>query len=215
MRHFAFYRRITGTDRLQRAYDAAADRWQDGLNALGYPAAYNALARCATTELPASSGEAILDVGTGSGAMALAMQKSVFCDSQIDLMDLSAEMLRAARQAVPRARTSYLGPIGGADIPANAYDRVLCGHVIEHGPDPLAQIEWLFDRLRPGGQLILAVSRPHWCTAILRLRWGNAAYRPDAVSGLLSQAGFTNVNTHPHAKGPPARTSCGYTARRP
>lgn len=97
----------------------------------------------------------------------------------------------------------------------STYDAVLSAHVVEHFPDPAAAIAWLVARLRPGGRLLLAVSRPHWCTMLLRLRWGNASIRPDRVVALLREAGLEDITVLPFAAGSPRRTSYGYTARRP
>ena len=215
MPEFAFFRRVTSTDRLSRAYDAAAGQWQKGIASLGYPAAYDALAHAALASKAAQRAEVLLDVGTGSGAMGRAMLNALGIPAQIDLMDMSDEMLNAAKVAMPEARSLYQGLLGQIDLPAAHYDRVTCAHVIEHGSDPLAQIRWLAARLKPGGQLVMAVSRPHWCTAIVRFRWGHAAYRPQVFADLLKQAGLSEIEIRPHAKGPPARTSCGYVARRP
>lgn len=215
MRHFAFYRRITQSERLAGAYDAAAANWQKGIAGLGYPAAYAALAEQAVALEPSRHGETLLDVGTGSGAMGLAMMQALRQHAEIDLMDMSEEMLRAAKAALPQVRNCFTGLIGGTRLPSSAYDRVSCAHAIEHGPDPQSQIAWLKHLVRPGGQLVLAVSRPHWCTALVRLRWGHAAYQPDTVCRFLEEQGFEDIHVHPHAKGPPSRTSCGYLARRP
>ena len=67
----------------------------------------------------------------------------------------------------------------------------------------------------PGGRLVLALSKPHWCTALVRWRWGNAAYTPDHAKTMLAQAGFTHITAHPFPSGPPSRVSHGYIARRP
>ncbi|MFL4470877.1 hypothetical protein ACERZ8_13650 [Tateyamaria armeniaca] len=61
----------------------------------------------------------------------------------------------------------------------------------------------------------MAISKPHWCTALVRWRWGNAAYPPEHSRAMLERAGFTDIITHPFRTGPPSRVSCGYIARRP
>ncbi|MEP4335214.1 MAG: class I SAM-dependent methyltransferase, partial [Roseobacter sp.] len=63
--------------------------------------------------------------------------------------------------------------------------------------------------------IVMAISKPHWCTALVRWRWGNAAYSPQKARDMLVRAGFRDICAYPFAKGPPSRVSHGYTARRP
>jgi SAM-dependent methyltransferase len=95
------------------------------------------------------------------------------------------------------------------------YDVVLVAHVIEHLPDTDAALRWILTRLRPGGRLYLSASRPHWCTAILRWKWGHRAFRPEDFVARLSRAGFAEIRHVPYSAGPPSRTSAGYAAVRP
>ena len=44
-----------------------------------------------------------------------------------------------------------------AKLPSNAFDVVICHHVLEHLPDPLTALEGFHRLLRPGGRLLLAV----------------------------------------------------------
>jgi 2-polyprenyl-3-methyl-5-hydroxy-6-metoxy-1,4-benzoquinol methylase len=216
MRDFAFYRRITAPSHLQQIYNRAAAGWERGINALGYPEAYRDLCQQALQQQPARHPERVLDAGCGSGAMAAALLHHTPLEPTLHLLDLAPEMLQQAAASLPIATRLHQGAVGGDPLHDEpAFERILCAHVIEHCPTPLPPLRWLFDHLAPGGQLVLAVSRPHWCTALIRWRWGNAAYRPQTICRLLGEVGFTDITVHPHAKGPPARTSCGYLARRP
>jgi 2-polyprenyl-3-methyl-5-hydroxy-6-metoxy-1,4-benzoquinol methylase len=199
---------------LLRLYDAAACRWQQGIERLGYPAAYSQFMNSA---VPSVRGGVVLDAGSGTGAFAAAWAGRTGGAERLDLLDISRPMLDEARRRLAGAAdevNSIHAAIGDPSLPAAAYDTVLSAHVIEHTPDPAASIAWLATLLRPGGLLLLAVSRPHWCTTLIRLRWGNASLRSEVVVSLLLRAGFTDVVVAPFMSGPPQRTSCGYVATR-
>lgn len=202
--------------RLRALYDAAASSWQSALDRLGYPAAYADFMARARAGAP--DGRVALDVGTGSGAFAKAWAAQAGRVERLDLLDISSPMLDEARRrlagSAERIGTIHAA-LGAPGVSMGAYDVVLCAHVVEHTSNPADAIAWLAARLKPGGRLLLAVSRPHWCTALLRLRWGNVSIRPDRVAALLANAGLEDIAVLQFASGPPRRTSCGYAARRP
>ncbi|WP_299725229.1 class I SAM-dependent methyltransferase [uncultured Tateyamaria sp.] len=201
-----------GGGTLARIYDAAETGWQDGISKLGFLDAYTDL--MAHSPAPEPAHPKLMDVGTGTGAFAQAWINAHGHPRALTLTDISPAMLKAAKSRMPEARTIN-APLGATlpDVPAQ--DVVLCAHVIEHLSDPRAALRWLHDQLAPGGLLIMAISKPHWCTALVRWRWGNAAFAPSQTRTMLEQAGFTDITTHPFRAGPPSRVSCGYIARRP
>ena len=195
---------------LLRAYDKAAEGWHEGISKLGYPGAYRALL---TTHPPAPATR-VLDAGTGSGAFAAAFLDVAGPPAHLTLLDPSRPMLE---EAGTRLRTQGTTPelieTGiGTDLAAR-FDVVLCAHVIEHLPDPAAALTWLLGRLAPGGRLYLAASRPHWCTAILRWKWGHRAFRPEEMLEMFRTVG-ASATPFAFPAGPPSRTSMGYVARR-
>lgn len=123
-------------------------------------------------------------------------------------------MLSLADDATGAQTRRIVGAIGTAEVAPDHYDRVLCGHAIEHCRDPQAAMSWLFGRLRPGGLVVFAISKPHWCTALVRWKYGSTAFAPELAEQMLRQAGFSAVARHPHVSGPPSRISCGYLATR-
>ncbi|WP_299653883.1 class I SAM-dependent methyltransferase [uncultured Tateyamaria sp.] len=196
---------------LQAIYDRAATGWQDGISKLGFLAAYAELMRATAPPTPAPS---VLDVGTGTGAFAQAWSAAHGAPATLTLTDISPAMLETASARLPNAIT-IIAPLGPELNTLPPQDVVLCAHVIEHIDDPKAAFGMLFDRVASGGMLVLALSRPHWCTALVRWRWGNAAYPPGHAHTMLAEAGFTDITLHPFTSGPPSRVSHGYIARRP
>jgi SAM-dependent methyltransferase len=196
---------------MRRIYDAAAAGWQNGMTRLGFVEAYRHLM---AQVVPQATARSVLDVGTGTGAFAAAWTDVHGIPEALSVMDVSPAMLDVATNRLPQARPILAG-LGGPLGDIGPQDIVLCAHVIEHLDDPHEALEWLHDQLRPGGTLVVALSRPHWCTALVRWRWGNAAYTPERGADMLRRAGFADIRTHRFPKGPPSRVSCGYTAQRP
>ncbi len=198
---------------LSSLYARFSHRWHSDITRLGYPAAYDEL----IAALPAAAQTpTVLDAGCGTGALAQAWLKTNRPHTALHMLDSSEEMLSQARanfSAIPN--TFFHQDILGSEvIPQNACDLLLSAHVIEHLDAPETGLRWFASRLRHGGQIALSVSKPHWCTALVRWRWGHKAFTPTQVRSLLTSTGFTNIQAVPFSKGPPSRTSCGYIATR-
>ncbi|WP_299921306.1 class I SAM-dependent methyltransferase [uncultured Pelagimonas sp.] len=202
--------RLRSNRDMQSLYDDAASGWQSGIRKLTFDTAYQELVR--HPRVPVAHNR-VLDAGCGTGALAQAYLCQTHYDGEIDLLDLSHHMLAQAQASIPQANILH-GAVG--DVPLDhRYDVILCAHVIEHCADPDAALRWLKSHLAPGGTLVLSVSRPHWCTTLVRWRWGHASYRPDQVVEMMQQSGFKNVNIAPFKSGPPSRLSSGYIANSP
>ncbi len=196
---------------LRAAYDSAARNWGDTVSRLGYPAAY----RTFLAAFPPRSPGKVLDAGCGTGAFARAFVDIAGAPEALTLLDSSAPMLAAAETAFRDVPVALVEAGLGTDrIGPGTCDTVLCAHVIEHVPTPEAALSWLLSRLKPGGQLYLAASRPHWCTALLRWKWGHRAFREAQMLAMLHGAGAGSVRSFAFPVGPPSRTSRGYVALR-
>jgi len=198
---------------LSSLYAQFSHRWHSDITRLGYPAAYDEL----MTALPASGpAPTVLDAGCGTGALAQAWLKNNQTHSALHLLDSSADMLCQARSNLSQVPNTVFHQdiLGSTAIPENSCDLLLSAHVVEHLDTPQDGLSWFASRLRKGGQIALSVSKPHWCTALVRWRWGHKAFTPSDVHSMLTTTGFTNIQTVPFSKGPPSRTSCGYVAIR-
>lgn len=195
-------------DDLALRYDRAASGWASRIARLGYPEAYGHLA--ARAGLPARV-DRVLDAGCGTGAFARAVARHVEIGA-VDLLDNSNEMRSEARRrlalsAVPTGRA--FAALHDEAVPPGAYGIVLAAHLVEHLDDPAGALAWLATRCAAGGTLLLAVSHPHWCTALVRLVWGHRAYRAGTVTDWAHRAGL-GVRMVRFPAGPPRRTSMGY-----
>lgn len=202
---------------LSKAYDRAAETWHRGISRIGFIDAYDELVT-ALPDVPAQpSGQFVLDAGCGTAGLALAFGKR-YPDARFHLLDLSERMLELARRNLGKeglVAGTICCDVNELPDPDQCYDVVVSAHLIEHCKDPRATLTRLWKALRPGGQLIMVVSKPHWCTALLRLRWGHRAFEPSEVESLLRVCGFEGVRIHVFSSGPPSRLSVGYAALKP
>jgi len=98
----------------------------------------------------ARPGARLLDIGCGNGKFLSVARQDGWSVSGIDLDERALAVARAEGHSVQQGTV--------ADLSAEhfgAYDAVTISHVIEHVPDPLADIRQAFRLLRPGGFLYL------------------------------------------------------------
>ncbi|MXU65303.1 class I SAM-dependent methyltransferase [Oceanomicrobium pacificus] len=202
--------------RLVRRYDRAADAWRRTVTRLGYARAYGQFVSAADRAGALAPGGAVADIGTGAGDFALAYAQQAARPGPLTLVDPSRPMLDQARATLSACAlpvTCRQGALGDGWVGSAGFDTLLCAHVIEHLPDTGAALRHLRMLLHPGGTLLLVASKPHWCNALVWMRWQHRTLRPDDLVAELGAAGFSDVTVHPFASGPPSRTSMGYIAR--
>ncbi|MDW4499263.1 class I SAM-dependent methyltransferase [Sulfitobacter sp. D35] len=194
-------------------YDRASVRWGDKMRTLGYYDGY--LGFLSAPGFEAEPGRRIIDVGAGTGAFCEAWVAINGHPDRLTLLDPSAAMLGRAQDALRRRGVTAQGVAAHlGEFDGTGYDEALAAHMIEHCPDPLRALRQLRDLLAPGGVLRLVVSRPHWCNAIVWLRWRHRTFARDEIAELLGQAGFADLNFYRFPSGPPSRTSLGIRAVR-
>jgi ubiquinone/menaquinone biosynthesis C-methylase UbiE len=117
-----------------------------------------------------SPGENVLDVGTGTGEVAVRAAKAVAPGGHVTGIDLSARMLEraaaeAAKQGVPDAVTLRPGDASRPHAQPASFDVVLSSLVLYLLPDPEQALKAWRGLLAPGGRLVFSWSvaqDPRW-----------------------------------------------------
>ncbi|WP_299738227.1 methyltransferase domain-containing protein [uncultured Roseobacter sp.] len=197
---------------LDRRYASAAPKWSDRMRLLGYYDGYLGL----LSHLPhaARKGGHVIDIGAGTGAMAEAWVAVNGAPERLALLDPSAAMLASAETALTARGVDADYLIEGLNAEtAGQFDVLLAAHVIEHFKSPQEALRHMRRLARPGAQLWLSVSKPHWCSVLIWLQWQHRTFRPAEIDQMLQSAGFVAEQHYAFPAGPPSRTSFGVVAR--
>jgi ubiquinone/menaquinone biosynthesis C-methylase UbiE len=109
-------------------------------------------------------GERVLDVACGTGLVAFPAARAVGAGGHVLGIDLSGQMVDAARERAAARRHEATANIGFArmdaealDLPDASFDVVLCALGLMYMPEPEQALREMRRVLRPGGRLGLAV----------------------------------------------------------
>jgi arsenite methyltransferase len=156
-------------------------------------------------------GQTVLDLGSGAGFDAFLAGRAVGPTGRVIGVDMTPEMIAAARQNAAKAALAHvefrLGEIEHLPVADASVDVVLSNCVINLSPEKGQVFREAFRVLRPGGRLAIsdivamAELRPE-VRADLELHAGcvaGAATIPE-LEGLLTAAGFQDVRIAPKAE---------------
>jgi len=187
-----------------RFYDAAS--W---LLSLGRAPAVRKM----TVEMAAAAlGESVLDVGCGTGSLAIALKAKVGASGEVRGIDASPEMIEVARRKAAKhalSRAEGAGSDAGFEValieempfPDGRFDLVVSSFMLHHLPEDvkrkgLAEVRRV---LKPGGRF-LAVDFGQTGTSVIGhllsvLGHGHGHASMEALQPALEEAGFTDVET--------------------
>lgn len=154
--------------------------------------------------------ERVLDIGTGTGIVALQAAREVGPGGKVLGIDLSEEMLETARLKASRA--ALADRVGFSQMDAEAlalgdasFDAVLSLFALLHFPNALLALQEMFRVLRPGGRLVVAVgSGPplfSWTSFAHGVRYVNEL-RLKRQGKLLTAPNFLNSLVERYFPGP-------------
>jgi ubiquinone/menaquinone biosynthesis C-methylase UbiE len=148
------------------------------------------------------AGEAVLDVGCGTGDLTLLAKQRVGASGRVCGIDAGPEMIVVARRKAAKAKIEIdfrVEPIEALTVPDQSFDVVLSSLMMHHLPDDLKPraLAELRRVLRPGGRLLIAdFKRPtdHVGQGLLGLLMhGHVEQGAQDLPALLAAAGFTSI----------------------
>lgn len=144
--------------RVNEMFDASAQHydWINSMMSFGSGRFYR---RDALRRSGLAAGMSLLDVGCGTGVVALAAQELVGPGGYVAAIDPSPGMLEQARKA--GVRETHLGRAEQLPFPDRRFDRVVMGYALRHVEDLATTFREYLRVLKPGGRvLLLEVTRP-------------------------------------------------------
>lgn len=173
---------MSGVDVVRRWYSAIAPAY-DLLARSRLVAPYRALAADAAELSP---GDAVLDVGTGTGANLRHLRRRVGESGTVVGLDLTPALLALARRDGADALV-----VGDARDPpvCGGVDAIVGSFVAGMVADPAAMIDQWSDRLRPGGRIVLLDAAPRVEGGGVLDELARAAFVAGATPGTASRTG--------------------------
>jgi demethylmenaquinone methyltransferase/2-methoxy-6-polyprenyl-1,4-benzoquinol methylase/phosphoethanolamine N-methyltransferase len=158
-----------------------------------------------TVEMAAAApGESVLDVGCGTGSLAIALKAEVGASSEVTGIDASPEMIEQARRKATRAGVDAgfeVALIEEMPFTDARFDLVVSSFMLHHLPEDvkrkgLAEVRRV---LKPGGRF-LAVDFGEMGTSVIGhllsvLGHGHGHASMKALAPVMEEAGFTDVET--------------------
>ena len=127
--------------------------------------------------------DTVIDFGCGGGFLLAALS----CARK-----LGVDVNPAVRESVRRNGVEFYGDL--AEIGDKTADVVISNHALEHVPAPLDALRGIYQKLKPGGRLVLCLPIDDW-RAQTRYEPGNVdhhlyTWTPRLIGNLLAEAGF-------------------------
>ncbi len=145
-------------------------------------------------------GEKVLDVGCGTGTLAIEVQQRVGAMGRVFGVDPGTQQIARARSKAARRNLPIdfqIGVIEHLAFPDQTFDVVLSTLMMHHLPDDLKRqgLAEIARVLKPGGRLVIAdfKSKKERQGQAARFHAGGSAFQD--LAALLKEAGFSQVET--------------------
>lgn len=133
----------------------------------------------------------ILDVGSGAGQIAKHLLKYADADARVTCFDLSAEMLRRARNRLKGKAPGYLvADLTKLPFADGTFDCVTCGYVLEHVPDAKLGLGELARVMRSGGRMLLLATEDSFSGAFTSRLWRCRTYNRAEIKRVCRELGL-------------------------
>lgn len=145
-------------------------------------------------------GEAVLDVGCGTGTLALEVQRLLGSAGRVTGVDPGAEQITRARAKATRRNAPIefqVGVIEQLPFPDTTFDVVFSTLMMHHLPTPLKRqgLAEIARVLKPGGRLVIADFTRKQERAGRAARFHAGGSNVQDLVALVSDAGFDQVET--------------------
>ncbi len=140
--------------------------------------------------------QTLLDVGCGNGRFLNEMRRGGW---NVVGVEPDETAVRAARSA--HGLEVYHGVLEQVELPANTFDVITMGHVIEHLFDPIRTLRVARSLLKPGGRLmVLTPNASGWGSRRFREDWVGwdpprhlFIFTPHSLAAAVQSAGFDDI----------------------
>lgn len=188
-------------DYYQHRYNEAAPNWDRTLARLGQNEMYHKM----FVELQKRSwlhihhdSYHVLDVGIGSGALSLGLLATTDHTVQITGMDISPVMLAQAKSNLnklgihPELRQEN---IEHTALVKPSHDLVISAHMLEHFDDPKLALRKMVSLLKPGGSLLVLVTKDSLFGQLIRFQWGIQPTTSHRLTQALADVGLIYISS--------------------
>lgn len=193
------HRQCHSPENLSQRYDALAQSWDDTLESFETADAYRVvLSRALPTEtvVEAYAKPRVLDCGTGTGTFLAAFADAAGGHPELHGVDVSPAMLNKAHETMSKRDNTAdfrIGEVTCLPYPDAYFDVVLAAHVLEHIADPQAALAEMKRVLKPGGLMVVCVTRQSVMGRAIQLRWRTHAVDENGAKDWLNRAGLTTI----------------------
>jgi len=133
----------------------------------------------------------ILDIGSGAGQILGHLLKQTHPDAQLIGFDLSAQMLRRARQRLRSDRPTFIaGDMTRLPFVDDTFDCITCGWVIEHLPDPRPGLSEVGRVLKPGASALILATEDTLSGAFVSRTWKCRTYNRQELQRACEESGL-------------------------
>lgn len=188
---------------LQASYDQVASNWSQIIACLRYRDAY----RSCMASLPKAAwllnGNEelnVLDCGIGAGDLSLALIDTSSRPVNLSGIDISSGMLAQAEVFLDKTTAQFCLSEGNASqLPYEdgSFDLVMCAHLLEHFSDPAVVLSEMHRVLRPGGTILVCLTRRSLLGFWVHLKWRAQMIADPQAAAMLENIGFQSVRKLP------------------